>query len=137
MNLQTVQQIMNMQPITVKCQTPLDDIIKTLISSQQTQLPVVNSHHQLLGMVSLIDVQKALLVGAYHCDQPVKVNEIMAKEFICLSADEDLSEVAIKTQQQADNVFPVLKEDKLIGMMKRVDLLIYLQNNLTHCSQTK
>lgn len=135
MNTQTVQLIMDKQPMTVKCQSPLTTIIDTLISSQQTQLPVVNSSNQLLGMVSLIDVQKALLIGAYHCDQPVKVNDIMVKEFIHLGADEALSEVAIKTQQQSENTFPVIKGNKLVGVLKRADLLLYLQKKLTLCSQ--
>jgi len=137
MSRENVQQIMDKQPISVQCQTPLTTIIETLISSEQTQLPVVNNSNHLLGMVSLIDVQKALLVGAYHCDQPLKVNAIMAKEFICLNPEEDLSEVAIKTQKLPENIFPVVKEGKLIGMMKRVDLLIHLQNSLTRCSQMK
>lgn len=135
MNQHSVQEVMDKQPITVQCQTPLSGIIDTLINSQQTQLPVVNADNKLLGMVSLIDCQKALLVGAYHCDQPVKVNDIMAKKFTTLAGTEALSEVAIKTQQQSDNIFPVLKAEKLIGIMRRADLLQYLQRNLSLCSQ--
>lgn len=135
MNQHSVQEVMDKQPITVQCQTPLSGIIDTLINSQQTQLPVVNADNKLLGMVSLIDCQKALLVGAYHCDQPVKVNDIMAKKFTTLAGTEALSEVAIKTQQQSDNIFPVLKAEKLIGIMRRADLLQYLHRNLSLCSQ--
>lgn len=135
MGQQTVQQIMDMQPLSVQCQTPLAEIIDTLVNSQQTQLPVVNSHNKLIGMVSLIDCQKALLVGAYHCDQPVKVNDIMAKAFTTLTTDASLSEVAIKTQQQSENIFPVLKDEKLIGIMKRADLLLHLQRTLSSCSK--
>ena len=135
MSIQTVQQIMHKQPITVQCQTPLSTIIETLISSQQAQLPVVNNSHKLLGMVSLIDCQKALLISAYHCDHPVKVNDIMAKSYTHLGSDEHLSEVAIKTQQEYENIFPVIKEEKLIGIVRRVDLLVQLQNNLALCSQ--
>ena len=134
MKQQTVQQIMDKQPITVKCQTPLTEIIEILIKSQQTQLPVINNANKLLGMVSLIDCQKALLIGAYHCDQPVKVNNIMAKNFTALIATDKLSEVAIKTQHQSENIFPVLKEDQLIGIMNRSDLLLQLQRNLMQCS---
>jgi len=134
MKQQTVQQIMDKQPITVKCQTPLTEIIEILIKSQQTQLPVINNANKLLGMVSLIDCQKALLIGAYHCDQPVKVNNIMAKNFTALIATDKLSEVAIKTQHQSENIFPVLKEDQLIGIMNRADLLLQLQRNLMQCS---
>lgn len=137
MKSQTVQQIMHKHPITVQCQTPLTKIIETLIESQQPQLPVINKSNTLIGMVSLIDCQKALLNSAYHCDQPVNVNDIMAKTFTSLSVDESLSEVAINTQLQTDSIFPVLQGDKLVGVMKRVDLLIELNNNLSLCSQSK
>ncbi|TEW55609.1 CBS domain-containing protein [Psychromonas sp. RZ22] len=135
MTQQTVQQIMRKQPITVQCQTPLNEIIQTLVTSQQSQLPVINSNNKLLGMVSLINCQKALLISGYHCDKPVKVNDIMAKEFTFLTTDEELSEVAIKTQKQSENVFPVVNNGKLIAVMKRVDLLVHLQNNLSLCSR--
>lgn len=137
MSLQTVQQIMDKRPTTVQCQTPLTTIIETLVNSQQTQLPVVNNSNKLLGMVSLIDCQRALLIGAYHCDQPIKVNDIMAKDFSCLEEKEQLSEVAIRTQQQPENIFPVVKAGKLIGIMRRADLLLQLQNNLALCAQMK
>lgn len=135
MSKQTVNNIMNRKPLTVQCETPLNDIIKILISSQQSQLPVINSNKELLGMVSLVDCQKALLISAYHCDKPVRVSDIMAKEFTFLSEDEDLSEVAIKTQKQSENIFPVINAGKLIAIMKRTDLLLYLQMNLSLCSQ--
>jgi len=137
MNQQTVQNVMHRQPVTVQCQTPLTQIIATLNNSQQAHLPVVNSANKLLGMVSQIDCQKALLIGAYHCDQPIKVNDIMAKSFTSLTVDEDLSEVAMKTQTAPENLFPVITAGKLVGIVKRVDLLLHLQNDLAHCSITR
>ena len=134
MSQQTIQTIMHKKPITVECQTPLMDIIKILINSQQTQLPVINSSKQLIGMISIIDCQKALLISGYHCDMPVTVDEIMAKDFIALAVTDELSEVAIKTQKSFDNIFPVLSDGKLLGVLKRVDLLVHLQNNLLLCS---
>jgi len=135
MSKKTVSQIMHNNPVTLQCHTSLTDIVKTLISSQQSQLPVVNNDKNLLGMVSLVDCQKALLSSAYHCDKPVQVDSVMTKDFTTFSANEDLSEVAIKTQHLSDNIFPVVKGDKLTGILKRADLLNHLQNNLSLCSQ--
>jgi len=134
MSIQTVQNIMKKQPVTVQCNTPLTDIIDTLISSQKPQLPVVDSNKTLIGVVSLIDCQKALLISAYHCDKPVRVNDVMAKEFTFLSINEDLSEVAIKTQHLSENIFPVVDSGKLVAIVNRADLLLHLQNNLALCA---
>jgi len=137
MNTQTVQAIMHIHPISIQCQTPLPEIISTLAKSQQAQLPVINKSNKLLGMVSLVDCQNALLIGAYHCDKPIKVNDIMSKEFIHLDAQEGLSEVVIKTQHQTETTFPVLASGKLIGVVHRVDLLTHLHNHFSGCSVAK
>lgn len=135
MSKQTVKQIMRKQPITIQCKTPLTEIIHILVTSQQAQLPVVNNNKKLIGMVSLIDCQKALLMSAYHCDKPVTVNDVMTETFMLLNEDEDLSEVAINTQKQTENIFPVVKEGKLIAILRRTDLLVHLQKNLSLCSK--
>ncbi len=137
MNKQTVKQIMRKQPITIQCKTPLTEIIHILVTSQQAQLPVINKNKQLIGMVSLIDCQTALLISAYHCDKPVTVNDVMKEEFTFLNENEDLSEVAINTQKQTENIFPVLKDGKLIAILRRTDLLVHLQKNLSLCSKAQ
>jgi len=137
MRQQTVKQIMRKQPITIQCKTPLTEIIHIIVTSQQAQLPVVNNNKKLIGMVSLIDCQKALLISAYHCDKPVTVDDVMTEKFMFLNEDEDLSEVAINTQQQTENFFPVIKNDKLIAILRRTDLLVHLQKNLSLCSKNQ
>lgn len=137
MKLQTVQAVMRKHPISVQCQTPLTKIIDTLIESQQSELPVINQKNKLIGMVSLVDCQNALLIGAYHCDQPIKVNDIMVTEFAHFTTKQALSDVAITTQHETANVFPVVENDKLLGTLHRIDLLSYLHGNFSQCTVTK
>lgn len=134
MKIESVQALMQTEITSVQCQTPLAEIVNTLINNPHTQLPVINQNKKLIGMVSVMDCQKALLVGAYHCDQPVKVNDIMANSFISLQIDEPLSEVANRTLHQAEDIFPVVADGKLLGLLKRVDLLAHLHNNFSQCS---
>ena len=137
MSKQTVKQIMRKQPITIQCKTPLTEIIHILVTSQQDQLPVVNNNKKLIGTVSLIDCQKALLISAYHCDKPVTVNDVMTEEFMFLNENEELSEVAINTKKQSENIFPVVNDGKLIAILRRTDLLVHLQKNLSLCSKSQ
>ncbi len=134
MSTATVKDIMRKNPLTVQCQTPLNEIVKSLVKTQQSQLPVVNQSNKLIGMVSQVDCHKALLVSGYHCDQPVKVNDIMAKSYPVLNPQERLSEAAIKTQEETADIFAVIEEDRLVGIVKRVDLLTLLNENLSLCS---
>ena len=137
MSTKTVSNIIDKKAMTVKCQTPLTVIIDTLVKSQQSQLPVINNNNKLIGMVSLMDCQKALLHSAYHCDQPVIVNDIMAKNYTSLTLDQHLSEAAIQTQIHNESIFPVQHEGKFVGVIKRSDLLIELNNDLSLCSKRK
>ncbi|WP_019612812.1 CBS domain-containing protein [Psychromonas ossibalaenae] len=134
MSTAVVKEIMKKSPFTVQCQTPLNEIVKTLVKTQQSQLPVVNQSNKLIGMVSQVDCHKALLVSGYHCDQPVKVNNIMAESYPVLNPQDRLSEAAIKTQEETADIFAVVEEDRLVGIVKRVDLLTLLNENLSLCS---
>ncbi|WP_051303535.1 CBS domain-containing protein [Psychromonas aquimarina] len=93
---------------------------------QQSRLPVVNRSNKLIGMVSQVDCHKALLVSGYHCDQPVKVNDMMAKSYPILNPQDRLAEAAIKTQEESADIFAVLEESRLVGIVKHVDLLTLL-----------
>ena len=133
MRAQKIKNIMKKNIATVQCQTSLKDIIKTLLRSKQEHLPVVNASHKLIGMVSQIDCHKALLISGYHCDKPVKVNDIMTSSYLTLSPDDSISEVTINSLKSTVNLFPVVENEKLVGIVNRVDLLTILNENLSLC----
>ena len=131
----TVKELMNHTPKTLKCSTPLADIVNTLLTENVDELPVVSSENILIGFVSALDCHKAILISSYHCDKPVIVNDIMNQKFISINADAQIADVAIKMQNEGSSIYPVLQGDKLIGTLSRNDLLKMLNENLSLCSK--
>lgn len=132
----TVNELMNPNPKTLKCSSPFEDVVKTLLTENVDELAVVNSKNKLLGFVSALDCHKAILISSYHCDKPVIVNDIMNQQFISINADEQIADVAIKMQNVVSNIYPVLQDEKLIGTLSRNDLLKVLNVNLSLCSKS-
>ena len=128
MSTQKIKSIMKKSIATVQCQTPLKDIIKTLLRSKQAHLPVINASNKLIGMVSQIDCHKALLISGYHCDKPVKVNDIMTSSYLTLSPYDSISDVTISSLESTVNLFPVVEDEKLVGIVNRADLLTILND---------
>ena len=126
---------MNPNPKTLKCSSSLEEVVKTLLTENVDELAVVNSQNKLLGFVSALDCHKAILISSYHCDKPVIVNDIMNQKFISINADEHISDVAIKMQNESSNIYPVIESEKLIGTLSRNELLKVLNENLSLCSK--
>jgi len=131
----TVKALMNPNPKTLKCSSSLEEVVKTLLTENVDELAVVNSQNKLLGFVSALDCHKAILISSYHCDKPVIVNDIMNQKFISINTDEQISDVAIKMQNESSNIYPVIESEKLIGILSRNDLLKVLNENLSLCSK--
>jgi predicted transcriptional regulator len=131
----TVKALMNPNPKTLKCSSSLEEVVKTLLTENVDELAVVNSQNKLLGFVSALDCHKAILISSYHCDKPVIVNDIMNQKFISINKDEQISDVAIKMQNESSNIYPVIESEKLIGTLSRNDLLKVLNENLSLCSK--
>ena len=129
-----VKALMNHNPKTLKCSSSLEEVVKTLLTENVDELAVVNNQNKLLGFVSALDCHKAILISSYHCDKPVIVNDIMNQKFISINADEQISDVAIKMQNESSNIYPVIESEKLIGTLSRNDLLKVLNENLSLCS---
>lgn len=130
----TVKELMKLNPKTLKCSTPLADIVTTLLEQNIDEIAVVNNQNKLLGFVSALDCHKAILISSYHCDKPVIVNDIMNQNFISIAANDYIAEVAIKMQNEASNIYPVLTDGKLIGTLSRNEILKVLNENLSLCS---
>ncbi|NRA61837.1 MAG: CBS domain-containing protein [Psychrobium sp.] len=131
----TVKQLMHKNPTTIKCSTPLADVVKTLTNETTLGLIVVDDSNHVIGVVSEYDCHKALLAGSYHCDTPVSVNDIMTQSIINLVPNEHIADVAIKVLNETTDVYPVIENDNFIGTLTRGDILNVLIKNLNLCSK--
>jgi tRNA nucleotidyltransferase (CCA-adding enzyme) len=78
-----------------------------------------NSEKQLLGFISRQVIEKAL----YHSLDDLPIKEYMSTEFAIVGPEAGLVEIQQKIIENKQRVLPVIKNDDIIGVITRTDLL--------------
>ena len=91
-NDQTVLQAKRLGVFTCQTQTSLDEAARTMVDEDVSALIVVDEEGFLVGLVSRIDLLKALLEFQDWREHPVV--EVMATEVVSVSSKEKLTAVA-------------------------------------------
>ena len=78
-----------------------------------------NAKKQLLGFISRQVIEKAL----YHCLDDIPISEYMSTEFATVGPEANLVEIQQKIIENKQRVLPVIKNDDIVGVITRTDLL--------------
>ncbi len=98
---QTAGDLMTADPITVRTDTPIGDAVKMMTDHNIKRLPVVDARGRLAGMVSRLDVLRALALppvqaAPHRAEQPGKravVADVMTRNVPTVTADASLGDV--------------------------------------------
>lgn len=113
-----VEEIMSYPVKTVLPDTTIGEVSRLLLKYGHTGLPVVKDN-TLIGIISRRDVDKALKHGLEHA--PVK--GFMTRDVLFVNPDQSW-EVVQKLMVEHDiGRLPVVKENKLVGIVSRSDVL--------------
>ena len=113
--------IMNKIVTAAKKNTIGRDLAIKLLSGMYSGLPVMDDKGKVVGVVSEFDLLKAIRNG--KALEQVKAEDIMSKNPICVSENtpvEDVIDLMIK-----HNIIrvPVVRNDNLVGVISRCDIL--------------
>ncbi|MDX2320189.1 MAG: CBS domain-containing protein [Moritella sp.] len=134
----TMQRVMNEMKInapSIPCGTSLVAVVDLFAKHQINAMPVVNAENEVIGFVSESDCMKALINGSYHCDKPAIVNDVMSKNIVSVSPQTTIFDVALGMTKDNVSVYPVIEEGKLVGIIRRRDVLQVLAQNHNQCGQ--
>ncbi|QUM82414.1 CBS domain-containing protein [Moritella sp. 5] len=134
----TMQRVMNEMKInapSIPCGTSLVAVVDLFAKHQINAVPVVNSTNEVIGFVSESDCLQALISGSYHCDKPAIVNDVMSKNVVSVSPQDSIIDIAIRMKKDNLSVYPVVEDRKLVGIIRRGDILQVLAENNNQCSQ--
>lgn len=144
--------IMSKEVITVKKDTPIEEIAKTLIDHHISGVPVIDDDHQLIGIVTEGDLLHqetaprlpgvfSILGGFIYLNgverykddfkklSATKAEEIMTSDVITIREDMDVHDIAAIFVNKNINRVPVLRNKKLMGIVSRADILkAFLRN---------
>ncbi|HHT9108325.1 MAG TPA: CBS domain-containing protein [Candidatus Wunengus sp. YC63] len=113
--------IMNKIVTAAKKNTIGRDLAIKLLSGMYSGLPVVDNKGKVVGVVSEFDLLKALKEGKKL--EQVTAEDIMSKKPICVTENTPVDEIIdLMTKHNIIRV-PVLRNDNLVGVISRCDVL--------------
>jgi CBS domain-containing protein len=132
--------------ITVTPDTPISDIARILHEHRISGVPVVNENRELLGVVTegdlIIKIARPqapahieILGGVFFLKSPhdmedelkkltaVKASDIMTEKVISIEEDCALEDLASLMVNRKVNRLPVVRNNRLVGIVTRADLI--------------
>lgn len=129
-----VSRIMSTQVATVHHGEPVSKVRQLVKERGVHHIPVVNGD-QLIGIVSFSDILRISFGDAFATDErtvdatldhTLKLEDIMAKDPVCLQENATIREAAEILAQGNFHAIPVVHGHKLVGIVTSTDLIKYL-----------
>jgi CBS domain-containing protein len=135
--------VMTSKVISISPDAPLSDMIQQMLDQRISGMPVVDKNGQIVGMITEGDCLRRaetgtevkrsfwrdLLTGSetlateYIHSHGRKVSEVMTPDPITVAPDTDLGEVIHVMEKNKIKRVPVVKDDKLVGIVSRANLV--------------
>ena len=125
-----VKERMSRHPITISPDTSLYDALRIMREEKIRRLPVLDKKGKLVGIVLEKDLlyaspSPATTLSVYELNylvSKIKVSELMSKDVITVCEDCPLEEAARIMVDNKIGGLPVMRGDKLVGMITESDL---------------
>jgi CIC family chloride channel protein len=120
-----VSEIMQPNPPTVQDTDPLSQAVATLTATRRHGLPVLNAAGELVGIITLQDVDRAL-EGAAGDASALVVGEVCSRDLLVAYADESVSAALRRMSVRDIGRLPVVARDqprRLLGLLRRNEIV--------------
>ena len=100
----------------------ISEAVQKLSKYNRGSLPVVDEHGHLAGIITERDIVRKCFARADSCDA-VKVKEIMTKEVVIGTPDDDAEYAVMVMKQKRIRHLPIVENEKVVGLVSMRDLL--------------
>lgn len=123
----TVDKAMNKKPIVSSLGMMISDVSKIMVRNKFRRLPVIQED-RLIGIITVFDILRFLGYGRFHSINAEdalseRVEMIMSKNVIKVAKDQDLAEVSNLVKETGIGGFPVVEDERLIGIITTSDII--------------
>lgn len=121
----TVSDYMSTKLITFKEDDLIETVIDALIKHRISGGPVVNSKHELIGIISEGDCIKQISESRYH-NLPMENNTVgkcMVRNVDTIDGNLNIFDAANKFLESKHRRFPIVENGKLVGQISQKDIL--------------
>jgi CBS domain-containing protein len=119
----TIADYMTKHLVTVTEETGALEAIKKLLDHKITSAPVLDKSGHLVGMFSEKDGMRVVLETTYNQSMGGKVGEYMSKDIITVDAEASIVDLAEKFEASSVRSYPVYRDNQLVGLVSRTDVL--------------
>lgn len=134
MVMATVSEIMRRSIPLLTAEMSITEALDKLLASELSGLPVVDTQRKIIGFLSEQDCIPTLVKASYHCDSRLTVNDLMYKEPLTVSPETDVFELARLMGGAKPKLYPVIEDNKVIGMVTRHQVMQFLNEKLQTCT---
>ena len=128
---------MSKKVITVAPNTPIKDVTRMMCANQLRRLPVV-SEHKIVGMVRSYDVLKFISdaeFAKFHTSKADVIldetsRNVMSRDIYTIDEELDLGEVIRLFKKKRVGGFPIIKGDRLLGIITERDVFRAIYSTL-------
>ena len=121
-SIETVGQVMTTSVFTVRPGDIIDLAASLMDWEQVRHVPVEDAEGRLVGLVSHRQLLR-LVARGHSGDTPLRVEEVMTREPVTATESMPLLEAIAKMREQRVSCLPVLRDDKLVGVLSERDLI--------------
>jgi CBS domain-containing protein len=118
-----VRDFMVRKPVVFTRDTDLLDAVRILVDKRISGAPVVDERGNLVGVLTERDFLKAALVAGYHGESGGCVGDYMSPDVQAVNAEDSLFDVATRFVETGYRGFPVMEDNRVVGLVTRQDVL--------------
>jgi len=124
-NYETVADYMTTKVITFHPEEDIREVIDVIISNKISGAPVVDHNKELVGIISEKDCLRVIVEDIYHNLPPNKgrVSNYMSRKVVTVNENMDVTEIANLFLNSNFRRYPVVRNDKVVGLVSRRDIL--------------
>jgi CBS domain-containing protein len=119
----TARDYMSRDLIVLSPEMDLGAAIRLMVENDISSAPVVDARGDLVGLLTDKDCFRAAYASSYYQELTGPVSELMSPEVDVIDADMDMVEVLGLFFNGPRRRFPVLQQQRLVGMLSRRDML--------------
>lgn len=126
MELTTVRasDFMTTKVVTLTPEMDVLDAMRLFAGHRISGAPVLDRHGKVVGMLTERDCLKTVVVASYHGERGCgSVSGFMSREVHAVDADTSLLDLADLFVKQKYRSYPVLKDNRLLGVVSRQDVV--------------
>ena len=115
-----IKSLMIPDPITITEKSTISEAIELMKINSIRHLPVVGKNMTLKGFVTLADLKQGFIPSMIG---GVSLNDLMIKKPVTVDPDDDVEIAAQKIYKNKIGGMPVVKKNKLVGLITVTDIL--------------